>query len=92
MVVVKPLPDIQDSDNWWWDAQSEPGSSVERRWESSQAELLPVPYRSKSLLCLRNGDADSFVDKHEAGLVTSQTGSWLPFSFFLFLLFLHCET
>lgn len=65
---------------------------MERRWENSQAELLPVPYRSKSLLCMRNGDADNFVDKHEAGLVKSQTGSRLPFPFFLFLLFFRCET
>lgn len=56
---------------------------MKRRWENSQVELLPVPYKSKSLHCMRNGDADNFVDKHESGLVNSQIGLLSPFSFFL---------
>lgn len=60
---------------------------MERRWENSEVELLPVPYKSKSLLCMRNGDADNFLDKHEAGLVKSQIGLMLPFSFCFYYFF-----
>lgn len=57
--------------------------------ENSQVELLPMLHKFNYLFCVRNGDANNFVDNHKIGLVTNTNRfvCLLPFSYFFLTTF-----